>query len=133
MDVNKIALNVLKIVFSVMIILFVIWGTIRLCRTGYDYGYRFFTETAVDEEPGEDILVQVKEGTSAMQLAEMLENKGLIRDSKLFYARLELSAYRNSIEPGVYTLNTSMTPKEMMIVMSGSEETTESTETAAEE
>jgi UPF0755 protein len=125
MDVNKILLNVLKIVFSVMIILIIITATIRLCRTGYDYGYRFFTETAVDEAPGEDVLVQVKEGTSAMQLAEMLENKGLIRDSKLFYARLELSAYRNSIEPGVYTLNTSMTPKEMMIVMSGSEEATE--------
>jgi UPF0755 protein len=129
MDVNKVLMAILKVIFSIMIILVIIVLTVHLCQTGYDYGYRFFTETPVAEAPGEDVLVQVKDDTTSMGLAKMLEQKGLIRDAKLFYMRLELSAYRNSIQPGIYTLNTSMTPKEMMMVMSAEElETTEATE-----
>jgi UPF0755 protein len=86
----------------------------------------------MEDAPGEDILVQVQEGTSSMELAKLLEQKGLIRDAKLFYIRLKLSAYRNSIEPGIYILNTSMTPKEMMMSMSGEALDTESTEDAGE-
>lgn len=47
-----------------------------------------------------------------------------------FYLQLKTSAYSKSIKPGVYTLNTSMTPKEMMIVMSGQETQTDETEEA---
>lgn len=131
MDVNKALFAFIKIIFSIMIALMVIVGTLRLCATGYDYGYRFFTETSVDVAPGEDVIVQVYDSTSTKELSEMLEEKGLIRDAKLFTIRLKLSAYRNSIKPGVYTLNTSMTPKEMMIAMSSQEET-QSTEPAEE-
>lgn len=103
-------------------------ATVYLSRTGYDYGYRLFTETAVDEAPGTDILVQIKQETSNWQVGKLLEQKGLVRDGKLFYLQLKTSAYSKSIKPGVYTLNTSMTPKEMMIVMSGQETQTEAAE-----
>lgn len=127
MDINKALFSFIKIAFSVMVILLVVYATIHLSKTGYDYGYRLFTETAVDEAPGKDVLVQVKPDMSNKQVAQMLEDKGLVRDSKLFYLQLKLSAYSHSIAPGVYTLNTSMTPKELMIAMSP-EESTESTE-----
>ncbi len=52
----------------------------------------------------------------------LLEEKGLVRDGKLFYLQYKLSAYDNKIQPGVYTLNTSMLPKEMMIEMCPSED-----------
>lgn len=126
MDINKALFSFIKIAFLVMVILLVVYATIHLSKTGYEYGYRLYTETAVDEEPGEDVLVQVKPDMSNRQIAQMLQEKGLVRDSKLFYLQLKLSAYSHSIEPGVYTLNTSMTPKELMIAMSP-EESTEST------
>ena len=130
MDINKALFSFIKIAFLVMVILLIVYATIHLSKTGYEYGYRLFTETAVDEAPGEDVLVQVKPDMSNRQIAQMLEEKGLVRDSKLFYLQLKLSAYSHSIEPGVYTLNTSMTPKELMIAMSPVESTqsTESTE-----
>lgn len=37
----------------------------------------------------------------------------------LFYLQLKLSAYSKKLVPGIYTLNTSMTAKEMMVVMAG--------------
>lgn len=55
----------------------------------------------------------------------MLEEAGLIRDGKLFFAQLKLSAYAGKLQPGIYTLNTSMTGKEMIVVLaSGNSEDT---------
>lgn len=132
MNINKALFTFIKIAFTVMVILFVIQGSIRLCRVGYDYGYRLFTEPAMEEAPGEDVLVQVKEGMSSREIAQMLEEKGLIRDSSLFYIQLRLSSYVKKIKPGVYTLNTSMKPKELMAGMvppkADTQEDTEGTE-----
>ena len=68
MDINKALFKFIKIGFTIMIILFVLLATVYLSRTGYDYGYRLFTETAVDEAPGTDILVQIKQETSNWQV-----------------------------------------------------------------
>ena len=117
MNINKALFSFVKIAFLVMVLLLIVYATIHLSKTGYEYGYRLFTETAVDEAPGEDVLVQVKPDMSNRQIAQMLEEKGLVRDRKLFYLQLKLSAYSHSIQSGVYTLNTSMTPKELMMAM----------------
>ena len=101
-------------------------GLIELGTFCYDFGYRVFTETAVEEAPGTDIVVQVTEGMSEGDIGDMLEAEGLIHDSKLFFAQLKLSAYSGKLLPGTYTLNTSMTGKEMIAVMgTGAEESTE--------
>ena len=133
MDLNKFLFRFISVAFKIMIALFVIAATVKLGGIGYDFGYRVFTESAIDKEPGKDVLVQVREDTSARELGKTLEEKGLVRDGNLFFLQLKLSAYSKRILPGVYTLNTSMTVKDMMVVMSTEErESTESTETAGE-
>lgn len=133
MDLNKFLFRFISVAFKIMIALFVIAATVKLGGIGYDFGYRVFTESAIDKEPGKDVLVQVREDTSARELGKTLEEKGLVRDGNLFFLQLKLSAYSKRILPGVYTLNTSMTAKDMMVVMSTEEsESTESTETAGE-
>ena len=133
MDLNKFLFRFISVAFKIMIALFVIAATVKLGGIGYDFGYRVFTESAIDKEPGQDVLVQVREDTSARELGKTLEEKGLVRDGNLFFLQLKLSAYSKRILPGVYTLNTSMTAKDMMVVMSTEEsESTESTETAGE-
>ena len=133
MDLNKFLFRFISVAFKIMIALFVIAATVKLGGIGYDFGYRVFTESAIDKEPGKDVLVQVREDTSARELGKTLEEKGLVRDGNLFFLQLKLSAYSKRSLPGVYTLNTSMTAKDMMVVMSTKEsESTESTETAGE-
>ena len=133
MDFNKALFGFIKVAFTIMVILLIVFGAVKICSVGYDFGYRVFTESAIDKEPGKDVLVQVREDTSARELGKTLEEKGLVRDGNLFFLQLKLSAYSKRILPGVYTLNTSMTAKDMMVVMSTEEsESTESTETAGE-
>ena len=55
-----------------------------------------------------------------------METRGLIKDGKLFVLQELLSEYHGKIKEGAYTLNTSMTVEEMLEVMSGEAEETES-------
>ena len=132
MNVNKALYTFIKLAFSFLVILIVIYGTIRICKLGYDYGFRLYTEPAMEEAPGRDVLFQVKPEASLKEIAAGLEEKGLVRDANLFFVQLRLSDYHKSIKPGVYTLNTSMTPKELMKTIAPEEEEV-STETQSEE
>lgn len=127
MQFNKALFKFIKVAFSIMIILLVVYGAVRVSKIGYDFGYRVFTEPAMDEAPGKEVTVQVDDDMSGKKLGEELEAKGLIRDANLFQIQLKLSAYSDRIKAGVYTLSTSMTPKEMIVVMAAEDEEDEET------
>lgn len=125
--VRAIFSTILKVVIYVAVVFFIYKGA----TIAYDYGFRVFKEEPMTEAPGVDIDVEITMGKSALQIGEILESKGLIRDAKLFYLQNLLSAYKNKLRPGEYTLNTSMTMVEMMAVMAAEpveEESEESTE-----
>ncbi len=125
MQFNKALFKFIKVAFTIMVILLIVYAGVRISKTAYDFGYRVFTETAIDKAPGKDVDIQVTDGMSAKKLGEELEAKGLVRDASLFQIQLKLSAYSKKIKTGVYTLNTSMTPKEMIVVMAGEADSTE--------
>lgn len=126
MKLNKVIFKFVSLSFSILVMLLVVLGLVELGSFCYDFGYRVFTETPVDEEPGRDVVVQVTSDMSESEIGDMLEEAGLVRDSKLFYAQLKLSAYSGDLLPGIYTLNTAMTGKDMIVVMAtGTEESTE--------
>lgn len=126
MEVNKVIFKFLEVAFSIMITLLVIYGTVRAGRTAFEFGYRVFAESPMEEMPGTDIVVTIESGMSAKEIGELLKKNKLIRDENLFFFQLNLSAYADKIIPGTYTLNTSLTPKEMIILM-GTETEMEST------
>lgn len=119
MKVDKMVLRtvtiVLKVVFAVLVIMFVYKGA----TMAYDYGYRVFAEPAVDVAPGWDMDVVIDEGMDAKAIGQYLESKGLIKDGTLFYLQNILSKYKGDLKAGSYVLNTSMTSEEMMAVLSG--------------
>lgn len=130
-NVNKALYGVIRIASTILIVLLVVYGTMRAGMIAYDFGYRVFTEPAVESKPGTNVVITIEKNMDDMDIAEYLESEGLIRDAKLFWLQYQLSAYKGEIISGTYTLNTSMTGKEMMVVMSGAEE--ENTEESTEE
>lgn len=122
MNKNKLVLRFVSISFSVLVILLVLIGFVKVGTYCYDFGYRIFTEEAIDEEPGRDVVIQITDDMSGMDIAKELEDKGLIQDARLFYIQLKLSTYSKKINPGVYTLNTSMQARDMMVEMSKEQE-----------
>ena len=132
-NVNKKLYGVIKIAGTVLVILLIVVGTVRASMTAFDYGYRVFTEPAMANKPGTAVVVTITESMGAGDIADHLLEKGLIRDDNLFWIQYQLSAYKGEIVPGTYTLNTSMTAKEMMVIMAHqSEEETESDDSSVE-
>ena len=129
--------KMIKIAFTIMVVLLIIFLTMRASFVAFDFGYRVFTESAIDEAPGKNVEVTIEESMDGKDIGKVLLEKGLVRDANLFWLQYKLSAYADEIYPGTYMLNTSMTAKEMMVIMSTEpevieevvEETVEVTET----
>ena len=49
----------------------------------------------------------------------MLESKGLVEGKWTFVVREKLSKYSGKIQPGTYTLNTSMPLSDMLAILAG--------------
>jgi len=110
--------TMLKVIVVAMIAAFVYQTAV----TAYDFGYRVFSEEPVSRSGGRTITVAVPEDYTVRGLAEMLKDRGLIRDADLFIVQELLSAHHGEIKPGIYDLNTTMTAAEMMAVMVSGDE-----------
>ena len=120
MSPRKVAWAIIKTIFAVVIAAVIMMLGYRFAFNAYDFGYRIFAEEPVSPEPGLTMSVAIVEGKSAKEIGEILEEKGLIRDAWLFYLQEFFSSYHKELKPGIYELNTAMTPEEMMAVMAAS-------------
>lgn len=107
-------------VVKIIVAYFVIKYVIQAATTAYDFGYRIFTEEPVSNPPGITYTVTLTEETTPKQVAEALEDYGLVRDKNLFYIQYLLSSYKDELTPGNYELTTAMTADEMLAVMAAS-------------
>lgn len=114
--------SVVRIVIAAVIVFVIYRGAV----TCYDYGYRIFTEPAMSSGEGRTVSVTLTQNMTAMEIGEMMESKGLTRDSKLFALQYLCSEYKEDVEPGTYEVSTAMTAEEIMAAMVPAE-TTEQT------
>ena len=126
MKLTQILATILSAIIKIAIAIWIVNFLYTKTLAAYDFGYRIFTEAPISPAPGRDVVVSYTEGKSFKDLVKTLEEKGLVRDYKLAMVQMYVSVYKDTIKPGAYTLNTSMTTEEMMKAMSpsknGSEE-----------
>lgn len=120
--IKDIAMSFIGFVIRAVILVLLVLGLYRAGQKAYDFGFRIFTEKPMTPEPGRDVAVTIVRGDSVMDVAEMFEEKGLIRDTKLFYIQKKCSVYDGDIKPGFYTLNTSMTAEDMFAIIAGTKD-----------
>lgn len=109
---------VIETIIKVIVIAAVIMFVFRTSMAAYDFGYRVFADEPVSVTGGRTITVGIAEDADIKDIAEMLQEKGLIEDAKLFVVQELLSAYHGEILPGIYDLSTDMTAEQMLAVMS---------------
>ncbi len=113
-----------KIVLSAAVIIIIF----KLAIGAYDFGFNLFADIPVDEGDGRTVNVVISESQDVMDVGKMLEEKGLIRDAKMFYIQEKLSDYKDQMVAGSYELNTAMSIEDMLAVICNSEEATEEAE-----
>ena len=119
----KIVMRVVSISITVLFCVLVVCGLYRVGLKSYDFGYRVYTEPAVSQGKGTEQIVQIKEDMGTKELADLLEEKGLVQEARLFYLQAKLSGF--DLQPGVYKVSTSMTARELMAAMTPAEEEAE--------
>ena len=128
MDVKQllgaIGAMLVKIVLSAAAIIIVF----KLAVAAYDFGFNLFADIPMDEGEGRTVSVVISENQDTMDIAKMLEEKGLIRDAKMFFVQEKLSDYKDQTVSGTYELNTAMSIEEMLAVIYDSGEMTEAVE-----
>ena len=104
-----------KLIFYALVVLLLYEGITK----GYAFGYEIFHSTAMAEAPGIDKVVQIEDGDSLMDVAKELDSKGLIKNEYAFLIQGMFYEYGKAGEyeiiPGTFTLNNSMTAKEIII------------------
>lgn len=74
-----------------------------------------------DSTSGEDVVVEIPEGSSVKKIAAILHESGLITYEMAFVNRVKESEYRGKLRYGTYTLNTGMNTMEMIEILGASE------------
>lgn len=105
---------IVKVVVVAAVVMFVFRGATQ----AYEFGYKVFADEPMSISGGRTITVGISDNMSTSDIAQMLEEKGLIEDARLFVVQELLSAYHGEITPGIYDLSTAMTAQEMLAVMS---------------
>ena len=117
MKSSNLIMAVLGAIFRVVVAIaavYIIYQGAILC---YNYGYRIFSEPALSAGEGRTVTVAITDDMSPKEIGQLFENKGLVRDARLFMLQYYLSEYVKDVKPGVFELSTSMTAEEMMEAM----------------
>ena len=128
MKIKYVVGSTAQLIFKVVLFTTIIMYIIQMATAAYDYGYRVFTEPPLSYGEGRIISVYIEDGSSALKVGDMLQDKGLIRDGRLFMIQELLSEQHGNIQPGIYDLNTTMTAQEILEVIAQKPETDEETE-----
>lgn len=100
-----------RVIIAALLLLLTFEG-LRIC---FDFGHDIFYQQPMEAEPGTDHVVTLEDGATMQSTAEQLKDEGLIRNELAFVIQGQL--YQINLYPGDYTLNTSMTTKEILTAL----------------
>lgn len=89
---------------------------------GTRYTHAVFHEESFEEAPGKNAKVKLSTDVSVKKFAEVLEKNGLIEDAGILEFQLKIKKFEGPVKAGIYELNTSMTPSEILKVLRSAEE-----------
>jgi cell division protein YceG involved in septum cleavage len=118
----RVALFGVKGLLKVLLIVCLVVVLIYFCKKAYGLGYEVFNQDAVDSGDGRKVTVTVTEDMSVYDIGKMLRAEGLLEESPAaFWVQELISDYHNQILPGTYSLNTAMTPDDIISALAGSD------------
>ncbi len=125
MNVKKIVGAFLGTAFRLIVTVAVLYMIYELAIGAYNFGYRVFADIPLAFSPGTDIQVTITESMDDKEIAQNFQEVGLVEDWKLFWVQIQFSEYKETIQPGAYTLNNSMKAEEMLQIIGMNPEETE--------
>lgn len=117
MNLKKIVFGIIDIVCKVVLVVIAVMFIIRAVHYAYDVGVDLFDQKPMAPMDSRVVAVTITGSDSVNEIGKQLEEKGLIKDSRLFWIQERLSVYHDMIGAGTYELSPSMTADEMIQIM----------------
>ncbi|WP_026890568.1 endolytic transglycosylase MltG [Lacrimispora aerotolerans] len=123
-EINKVTGAVIAISIRLILLALIVLLLYEGVTKGYEFGHDIFYASAMEAEPGQDKEIKVEKGTSIAGVAKLLKEKGLIANEYSLIIQAKFFNYKAN--PGSYTLNTSMTSRDILQMMNENTEEKES-------
>lgn len=114
-EINKVTGAVIAISIRLILLALIVLLLYEGVTKGYEFGHEIFYASAMEEMPGRDIDIKIEKGASISSVAKLLKEKGLITNSYSLIIQAEFFNYKAN--SGSYTLNTSMTSRDILQMM----------------
>ncbi len=103
--ISKVILQIsLRTLMNVVLLFILVEGFIYT----YQFSYKVFADVPYMPASSDTVTVTIESGSTAKQVAGIMEGSGLVEDDKLILARLYLGKYNKKIIAGTYTLSPAM-------------------------
>lgn len=122
MTTRKAVLRVASILYRVVFTVVIVLALVYVGQSTYRFTRAVFSDAAIEEEPGRNVKIQIKEEVNVKRLAEVLEENGLIDSALVLRVQMKMDSFEGPVQPGSYELNTSMSPSKMLKVLSETNE-----------
>ena len=99
------------ILLNVIFYAAVVVAIVNVSTYAFDFAYDIYAGSGQDEE-GKNIMFEIEEGTSSLEVAEQLEVNNIVSNRYSFWIRVKLS--QKNIQANTYTLSTDMTYEEII-------------------
>lgn len=114
-EINKVTGAVIAISIRLILLALIVLLLYEGVTKGYEFGHEIFYASAMEEKPGRDIDIKVEKGDSIANVAKLLKEKGLITNS--YSLMIQAKFFNYKANSGSYTLNTSMTSRDILQMM----------------
>lgn len=119
MQMKQVVSAIFGMMFRFLITVIMLLMVYQFAVEANSFGYNVFADIPMDLSPGYTKKVTISEGTSEWELAQSLQQEGIVEDAKVFYVQLILSENKENWKPGIYDLNTSMHAEEIIATLAG--------------
>ncbi|MCR5093652.1 MAG: endolytic transglycosylase MltG [Lachnospiraceae bacterium] len=117
MNLKRAVFGIIDVVCKVVLVVIAVMFIIKAVHYAYDVGEEMFDQKPIAPMDTSVVTVTITGSDSVMDIGKQLEEKKLIKDSKLFWVQERLSVYHDMIGAGTYELSPSMTADEMIQIM----------------
>jgi UPF0755 protein len=111
----KITSFILRLLMNIIFYILIVILIVNVSKEAYKFTYQLYGPVTVDQAPGRDIIFQIKQGESTMDIARKLEINRAIVNKYSFYLKTKLQD--QVIMAGTYPLNSSMTYDQILSVI----------------
>ncbi len=120
MNSKNVVLGIVDATIKILLIVFAVSIISRYASVAYRYGYNIYNQIPASQYDTRTVSVSITDSMSVMDIAELLENRGIVTDKFLFWLQEMFSEYHGMIAAGTYELSPSQTADEIIAQMCAS-------------